>query len=43
MTSLAIFTIDKDAATAMMLIVILIAVADAVKNLRERTCRLRQA
>lgn len=37
MTSLAMFTIDKDAATAMLLIVILIAVADAVKNLRERS------
>jgi len=31
------FTIDKDAATAMMLVVVLIAIADAVKNLRERS------
>ena len=37
MTGLAIFTIDKDAATAMMLVVVLIAVADAIKNLRERS------
>jgi hypothetical protein len=36
MTGLAIFTIDKDAATVMMLVVVLIAVADIVKNLRER-------
>jgi hypothetical protein len=36
MASLAIFTIDKDAATVMMLIVVLIAVADVIKNLRER-------
>jgi hypothetical protein len=37
MTGLAIFTIDKDAATAMMLVVVLIAMADAIKNLRERS------
>jgi len=35
--SLGIFTIDKDAATAMMLVMVLIAMADAIKNLRERS------
>ena len=37
MISPGMFTIDKDAATAMMLVVVLIAIADAVKNLRERS------
>jgi len=36
MTGPAVFTIYKDAATAMMLVMVLITVADTVKSLRER-------
>jgi len=36
MTDLAMFTIYKDAATAMMLVMVLMVVADTVKSLRER-------